>query len=109
MGADVRSKIERRCASPRRELGPYLVWSAVLRFAVGLFAGIDRTAIAARSLSLNELRQMLIRFEVLDHKRRGRCWSPTAYTDGATSRGNAGVEAVSVLVFDLDRVPADPE
>src|SRR5712691_4929695 len=37
------------------------------------------------------------------------CWSPTRYADGATSRGNAGVLEVSALVFDLDRVPPDPE
>src|SRR6266568_2822861 len=53
--------------------------------------------------------QMLSRFEVLADKRRGRCWSPTRYADGATSRGNAGVLEVSALVFDLDRVPPDPE
>ncbi len=52
--------------------------------------------------------QMLSRFEVLSDKRRGRCWSPTHYADGVTSRGNAGVIEVSALVFDLHRVPPDP-
>ena len=52
---------------------------------------------------------MLSRFEVFADKRRGRCWSPTRYADGATSRANAGVTAVSALVFDCDRVPPDPE
>jgi hypothetical protein len=82
---------------------------AVQRFAVALFEGVDRTAVEARSLSLDELRQMLSRFEVLEDKRRGRCWSPTEYAPGHTSRGNAGVAAVSALVFDCDRVPPDPE
>src|SRR5881227_3158131 len=45
----------------------------------------------------------------LADKRRGRCWSPTRYADGATSRGNAGVASVSCLVFDCDRVPPDHE
>jgi hypothetical protein len=39
---------------------------------------------------------------------RGR-WSPTRYADGAKTRGNAGVVSVSCLVFDLARVPPDPE
>jgi hypothetical protein len=52
---------------------------------------------------------LLSRFEVLADKRRGRCWSPTIYVDGQATRGNAGVVAVSCLVFDCDRVPPDPE
>jgi hypothetical protein len=78
-------------------------------FAIALFAGIDRTAVQRRLVSLDELRRLLNRFQVLDDKRRGRCWSPTKYADGASSRGNAGVVAVSCLVFDLDRVPPDQE
>src|SRR5262249_42931545 len=39
---------------------------------------------------------------------RARCWSPTLYADGMTSRSNAGVADVTALVFDLDRVPPDP-
>jgi hypothetical protein len=35
--------------------------------------------------------------------------APTRYADGATSRQNAGVAEVSALIFDLDRVPPDPE
>jgi hypothetical protein len=46
--------------------------------------------------------------EVIDDRRRGRCWSPTVYAAGARAGANAGVEAVSALVFDLDRVPPDP-
>jgi hypothetical protein len=79
------------------------------RFAIALFAGIDRTAVEQKVVSLDELRQLLSRFEVLTDKRRGRCWSPTRYVDGMTSRGNAGVVEVSALVFDLDRVPPDAE
>jgi hypothetical protein len=52
---------------------------------------------------------LLGRFEVLKDKRRGRCWPPTRYADGMTSRGNAGVEVVSCRVFDCDRVPPDPD
>jgi hypothetical protein len=76
-------------------------------FAVALFAGIKRPAVQQRMVSLDELVQLLGRFEVLNDKHRGRCWSPTLYGRGATSRGNAGVEAVSCLVFDCDRVPPD--
>ena len=78
-------------------------------FAIALFAGIDRPAVEQKTVSLDGLRQMLSRFEVLADKRRGRCWSPTRYADGATSRGNTGVREVSALVFECDRVPPDPE
>jgi hypothetical protein len=56
------------------------------RFAIALFAGIDRPTVERRTVSLDELRQMLGKFEVLGDKRRGRCWSPTKYADGAMSR-----------------------
>jgi hypothetical protein len=46
---------------------------------------------------------------VLNEKRRGRCRSPTEYADSATIRRAGGVKAVTALVFDLDRVPPDPE
>jgi hypothetical protein len=78
-------------------------------FAIALFAGVDRTAVEQKTVSLDELRQRLSRFKVLNDKRRGRCWSPTRYADGSTSRGNAGVLEVSALVFDMDKVPPDPE
>jgi hypothetical protein len=80
---------------------------ALQRFAVALFAGIDRPRVQPRVLALDELVQLLTRFEILADKRRGRCWSPTLYADGALTRGNAGVVSVSALVFDLDRVPPD--
>jgi HNH endonuclease len=82
---------------------------AVPRFAITLFAGIDRPRVQPRVVDLDELVQLLIRFEVLPDKRRGCCWSPTLYADSATTRGNAGVVSVSALVFDLDRVPPDPK
>src|SRR6202035_2764332 len=47
--------------------------------------------------------------EGIADKRRRRRWCPTRYADGASSRGNAGVDTVSALVFDLDRVPPDPK
>src|SRR5439155_11386151 len=77
-------------------------------FAIALFDGIDRPAVQPQTVSLEELAQLLGRFEVLADKRRGRCWSSTQYTDGAASRGNAGVASVTCLVFDCDRVPPDP-
>ncbi|MBV9322865.1 MAG: HNH endonuclease [Chloroflexi bacterium] len=83
--------------------------AATMQFAIARFVRIDRPQVSARTVSLGELVRMLNRFEVLDDKRFGRCWSPTKYADGATSRGNAGVEAVSALVFDCDRVLPDPK
>src|ERR671929_216009 len=47
------------------------------------------------------------RFTELADKRQARCWAPTRYADGATSRSNAGVESVSCLVFDCDRIEPD--
>jgi hypothetical protein len=58
-------------------------------------------------VSLEELRRLLTRFTELADKRQARCWSPTRYADGMTSRSNAGVESVSCLVFDCDRVEPD--
>ena len=79
------------------------------QFSIALFAGVSRPAVEQRIVSLDELRTMLNTFEVLKDKRRGRCWSPTQYADGATTRGNAGVELVSCLVFDCDRTAPDLE
>ncbi|MDQ6674424.1 MAG: DUF4158 domain-containing protein [Chloroflexota bacterium] len=78
-------------------------------FPIALFAGVDRPAVEQKAVSLDELRQMLSKFEVLADKRRTRCWSPTRYADGANTRANDGVAEVSCLVFDCDRVPPDPE
>jgi hypothetical protein len=74
------------------------------RVDIALFAGIDRPALQRRTVAQGDLVDLLTTFDILDDKRQGRCWSPTRYADGATSRGNAGVEAVSCLVFDCDRV-----
>jgi hypothetical protein len=76
-------------------------------FAIARFARIDRPRIVARTVTLAQLVTLLSRFEVLGDKHHGQCWSPTRYADGSRSRGNAGVEAVSCLVFDMDRVPPD--
>jgi HNH endonuclease len=102
---NTRRRHQRAETTPRTTQTP----KAVQRFAVALFAGVDRTTVDARALSLEDLVALLSRFEVLDDKRRGRCWSPTEYAPGHTTRGNAGVAAVSALVFDLDRVPPDPK
>jgi len=80
-----------------------------MQFTVALFAGVDKPAVKQRTVSLDELRRILSTFETLADKRSGRCWSPTRYADGASSRGNAGVAEVSALVFDCDRVAPDPE
>jgi hypothetical protein len=78
-------------------------------FAIALFAAVSRPRVEARVLTIEELATLLGRFEVLTDKRRGRCWSPTAYLPGCVTRGNAGVASVSALVFDCDRMPPDPE
>jgi len=83
------------------------VGNSTATFPIALFAGVNRPTVEQRTVNLQELRQLLSRFQVLQDKRRGLCWSPTKYAHGATSRGNAGVEVVSCLVFDLDRVPPD--
>jgi hypothetical protein len=77
-------------------------------FTIATFRSVSNTVVQQRTLTLEELAVMLSRFEILTDKRRSRCWSPTLYAAGATTRGNAGVEAVSALVFDMDRVPPDP-
>jgi hypothetical protein len=114
-------QIDKACCTPEherlvpRDKNTGLRWerqkaaAAPAGFAIALFAGIDRPAVEQRAVSLDELRQLLGRFEVLADKRRGRCWSPTRYAGGASSRGNAGVLEVSALVFDMDRVPPEPE
>jgi AcrR family transcriptional regulator len=77
-------------------------------FRCGLSRG-NQPAVKPAQLTLRQLVDILTRFEVLEDKRRGRCWSPTAYTPGDTTRANDGVAAVSALVFDMDRVPPDPD
>jgi hypothetical protein len=99
----------RRHARTRRPAESPKTPRALQRFAVALFAGVDRPRVQPRQLELDELVELLTRFEILADKRRGRCWSPTLYADGATTRSNAGVVSVSALVFDLDRVPPDPK
>jgi hypothetical protein len=82
---------------------------AATSFAIALFERYDRPAVVQRSVDLDQLVKMLTTFRELTEKRRARCWSPTLYVDGMTSRSNAGVAEVSALVFDLDRVPPDPK
>jgi len=102
--------VNRSAKDPAAEIQPKIGKSAAATsFAIALFERIDRPRLQARTVTLSELVRMLTRFEVLDDKRLGHCWSPTKYASGTTSRGNAGVEAVSCLVFDLDRVPPDRE
>jgi hypothetical protein len=75
--------------------------------AIALFAGVDRPAIEQRTVSLDGLSRLLTTFTELSDKRLAQCWSPTRYAERADSRSNAGVEAVSCLVFDCDRLEPD--
>src|SRR5262249_47726874 len=76
-------------------------------FGITLFARICPPALERRNVYPADLVKLLTTFVQIAEKKQARCWSPTRYVDGATSRGNAGVDAVSALVFDLDRVPPD--
>ena len=76
---------------------------------IALFERYDRPAVQARALGLDDLRALLATSSELADKRQARCWSPTRYADGMTSRSNAGVSSVTCLVFDLDRMPPDPK
>jgi hypothetical protein len=78
-------------------------------FDIALFVHISRPVFERRAVDLADLVKLLTTFVEITEKKQARCWSPTRYADGATSRGNAGVEVVSALVFDLDRVPPDPK
>ena len=68
----------------------------------------DRPGFSQRSFDLDQLAKMLTAYQELGDKRQARCWSPTFYADGVTSRSNAGVAEIGALVFDLDRLPPDP-
>jgi hypothetical protein len=83
--------------------------AAATEFAIALFAHIGRPVFERRAVDLANLVKLLTTFRQVADKKQARCWSPTRYADDVTSRGNAGVEAVSALVFDLDRVPPDPK
>jgi hypothetical protein len=82
--------------------------AAPTSLTIALFESVYNTTPEQRTVSLDELAAMLSQFEVLATSTRGHCWSPAKYADGAMSRGNVGVLAVSALVFDLNRVPPDP-
>ncbi|MDQ6675362.1 MAG: hypothetical protein M3069_32295 [Chloroflexota bacterium] len=110
----LRARARRGDAARREHIAARRPWSSQIApaaeaFAIALFAGVYKTAVEQKTVSLAELRQLLSKFEVLADKRRGRCWSPTCYADGACSRGNAGVLEVSAMVFDCDKVPPDAE
>ena len=68
----------------------------------------DRPGFSQRSFDLDQLAKMLTAYQELGDKRQARCWSPTFYADGVTSRSNAGVAEIGALEFDLDRLPPDP-
>ena len=91
----------------RHQRGQPLPRATSQQFPIVLYERITRPTFARTSVSLEELVEMLSRFEVLDDKRRGRCWSPALYAENITHRGNAGVVSISTLVFDLDRAPPD--
>jgi hypothetical protein len=107
-----RAEHARREAKRRRDAEPpadAVPQTPETTFSIALFSAVDRPAVERRTVTLGELQQLLSRFEVLKDKRAGYCWSPTDYASSAISRGDAGVVAVSCLVFDLDRVPPDPQ
>jgi hypothetical protein len=81
--------------------------SPLIGVDIALFAAVDRPAVEQRTVSLEDLAKLLTTSRELTDKRQAHCWSPTRYADGATSRTNAGVAAVSCLVFDCDRVEPD--
>jgi Type IV secretion-system coupling protein DNA-binding domain len=76
-------------------------------FAVSLFKAVDQPMLTRQVLTIVELEHLLTTFDKLGDKRRGRCWSPTEYDTSASSRSDAGVTAITCLVFDLDRLPPD--
>jgi HNH endonuclease len=100
---NTRRRHQRVAASPPRRAP-----DAVERFAVALFVGVSRPRVRQRALELDKLVALLTTFEILTDKRLGRCWSPTAYVAGCSTRSNNGVASVSTLVFDLDRMPPNP-
>jgi hypothetical protein len=71
-----------------------------LRFTVSLFESERDTRPNREEFAWDELRARVTRFDVRDDK-SGPAWSPVRYADGAT-RGNVGVESVSVAVMDVD-------
>jgi hypothetical protein len=81
--------------------------TATDHFEIALFTHISRPVFERRAVDLADLVKLLTTFVQIAEKKQAPCWSPTRYLESATSRSNAGVDAVSALVFDLDRVPPD--
>ncbi len=71
-----------------------------LRLTISLFENEKDTRPGQEETTWGELTSRLSRFAVRDDK-SGPAWSPVQYAEGAT-RGNAGVEWVSVAVMDVD-------
>jgi hypothetical protein len=92
----------------KTDAGPTAIATAET-FDIALFARIDRPAFQRNTIDLVDLTKLLTTFQEVPDKKLARCWSPTRYAADANTRGNIGVEAVSCLVFDLDRVPPDPK
>src|SRR5260221_6059143 len=86
----------RRHHRPPVEYGSTHIPSTSRTFAIALFAAIHRPSIDARSLSLDELIDLLSAFQVLEDKHRGRCRSPTRYADGARQCRRARGERAGV-------------
>lgn len=77
-----------------------------LQLTVSLFDSERDTRPRGEDASWGEHRKRLLRFDLREEK-SGPCWSPVRYVDRAT-RGNAGVESVSMAVLDVDD-GTDPE
>ena len=86
---------------------PSLVTSCPdLRFEVAFFKSERDNSPRTVEMPWGDLRDTLSRFDTRPEK-SGPCWSPTKYAPGA-KRGNAGVEMITVGVFDVDD-GTDPE
>ncbi|WP_199541548.1 DNA primase family protein [Paraburkholderia kururiensis] len=72
-----------------------------MAIAFTLFTGIKSNAPRMETASLAQFLAMFEKHMILADKASGKPWSPTVYKDGA-SRGNAGVEAMTALVIDVD-------
>ncbi len=77
-----------------------------LNLTISTFSSETDTTPLEETLTWDALRLRLTRYSVRDGK-SGPAWSPVRYAEGA-SRGNAGVECVTVAVMDVDD-GTDPE
>jgi len=99
----------KRASNATAEVQPKIGNSVAETFAIALFTRYDRPAVEPKTVSLEDLIAMLTTSCELADKRQARCWSPTLYADGHTSRANAGVASVSNHPDQWQALRADPE